>query len=88
MNMPREREHPDQRGTHPNSKKNLSLTQGRPSAVEIWGEATKTRAITATETGWKGVREAAIEAGYQSLSEFLEMAGRGVVSLPKKPEND
>jgi hypothetical protein len=72
------------RGQHPNSQKNLIHT-GRPSSVEIYGEETKTRSITVTETGWTNAKQYVKESGYRSVSEFMEMLGRGIISIPTKP---
>ncbi|MCT7964355.1 hypothetical protein NG791_27125 [Laspinema sp. D1] len=65
---------------HPNSLKNLTYHEGRPKK---WGEQKKTRKLTVTETGWEGVVEIAQEQGH-SVSELLEMLGRGQLSLQVK----
>ncbi|MCT7955969.1 hypothetical protein [Laspinema palackyanum] len=65
---------------HPNSLKNLTYHEGRP---QKWGEQKKTRKLTVTETGWEGVVAIAQEQGH-SVSELLEMLGRGQLSLQVK----
>jgi hypothetical protein len=75
----------DLRGKHPNSQKNLTH-KGRPSSEDLYGEATGNRTVTVTESGWEGVKRFVKEAGYRSPSEFLEFLGRGIVSVPEKPE--
>jgi hypothetical protein len=77
----------DRRGQHPNSQKNLIHT-GRPSSEELYGEPTGNRTVTVTASGWEGARKCIKEAGYRSPSEFLELLGRGVVSIPRKTEID
>jgi hypothetical protein len=76
-----------QRGKHPNSQKNLTH-KGRPSSEEIYGEPTGNRTVTVTSSGWEGVKQYVKEAGYKSPSEFLELLGRGIISVPMKPELD
>jgi hypothetical protein len=75
----------DRRGKHPNSQKNLTH-EGRPSSEAIYGEPTGNRTITVTASGWEGVKKYVKEAGYRSPSEFLELLGRGMVSVPEKPD--
>ena len=65
---------------HPNSLKNLTCHEGRP---QKWGEKKKTRKLTVTETGWEGVVAIAQAQGH-SVSELLEMLGRGQLSLQVK----
>lgn len=77
----------DRRGKHPNSQKNLTH-EGRPSSEEIYGEPKQNRTVTVTDSGWEGVKGFVKEAGYKSPSEFLELLGRGLVSLPSKTEID
>ena len=72
------------RGENPSSKKNLQH-KGRPSMEERWGEPTKSRGLTATETGWTGARETAKAQGYESLADFIEHMGRGLIEIPEKP---
>lgn len=79
-----QRKKEDSRGQHPNSQKNLIHT-GRRSSEEIYGEPTGNRTVTVTLTGWQGARKAIKEAGYASPSEFLELLGRGVISVPERP---
>ena len=76
----------DRRGQHPNSQKNLTHA-GRPSSEAIYGEPTKNRTVTVTESGWEGFRGLVKSAGYRSPSEFLELLGRGVISIPAKPQS-
>lgn len=78
---------PGGRGQHPNSQKNLTH-EGRPSSEEIYGEPKQNRTITVTESGWEGVKSYLKEAGYKSPSEFLELLGRGVISVPTKPKTE
>jgi hypothetical protein len=77
----------DRRGQHPNSQKNLIHT-GRPSSEELYGEPTGNRTVTVTASGWDGVKRYVKEAGYRSPSEFLELLGRGLLSIPRKTEMD
>jgi hypothetical protein len=71
------------RGKHLNSEINLSR-RGRTPSTEIYGEPTKTRSITVTRTAWLALKPLVKDAGYSSISEFLELIGRGEVSVPKK----
>lgn len=73
------------RGQHPNSQKNL-IHKGRPSSEELYGEPTGNRTVTVTASGWEGVKKYVKAAGYKSPSEFLELLGRGLVTLPTKLE--
>jgi hypothetical protein len=75
----------DRRGQHPNSQKNLTHA-GRPSSEVIYGESTKNRTVTVTESGWEGLKALVKAAGYGSPSEFLELSGRGVIPIPTKPQ--
>ena len=75
----------DLRGKNPNSQKNL-IHEGRPSSEAIYGEPTGNRTVTVTASGWEGVKRFVKEAGYRSPSEFLELLGRGMVSVPEKPD--
>jgi hypothetical protein len=75
----------DRRGKHPNSQKNLIRT-GRISSEEMYGEPTGNRTVTVTQSGWEGVKKHIKEAGYRSPSEFLELLGRGFISVPQKPD--
>jgi hypothetical protein len=77
----------DQRGLHPNSRKNLTH-EGRPSSEEIYGESKQNRTVTVTDSGWEGVKEFVKAAGYKSPSEFLELLGRGAISVFTKSETE
>lgn len=77
----------DRRGQHPNSQKNLTH-EGRPSSEEIYGEPKQNRTVTVTDSGWEGVKNYVKEAGYKSPSEFLELLGRGEISVPTKTETE
>jgi hypothetical protein len=77
----------DRRGQHPNSQKNLTH-EGRPSSEEIYGEPKQNRTVTVTNSGWEGIKEFVKAAGYKSPSEFLELLGRGVISVPEKPKTE
>lgn len=68
-------------GKNPESIKNL-IHEGRPSGEDLYGEPKKKRTLTITESGWQGITGAAKEAGCRSVSEYLEMLGRGQVKLP------
>ncbi len=72
-------------GKHPNSQANL-IHEGRPRSVDLYGEAKKQRTLTVTPTGWEGAKNAVKSAGYGSISEFLELLGRGVIVPPASPE--
>ena len=65
-----------EQGTHPNSLKNL-IHVGRPSSEDTYGEPKTRRSLTLTETGAKGAKKIAKDAGYSSLSELIEYIGRG-----------
>ena len=73
----------DGRGKHPNSTNNLTHN-GRPSSLELYGEHCKTRSVTITQTGWDGIKSAAKDAGYSSVSEFIECMGRNGGLVPAK----
>jgi hypothetical protein len=77
----------ERRGQHPNSQKNLTH-EGRPSSEEIYGEPKRNRTVTVTESGWDGVKEFVKAAGYKSPSEFLELLGRGAISVLTKSETE
>ncbi len=68
------------RGKHPNSLASLkkSSHSGRPCQFNA---PKKTRSITMTDEGWEGVKLAAKENGFKTLSEFLERVGRGEVKI-------
>ena len=69
------------RGKHPNtltSLKQSARNGGRPCQFNA---RKKTRSITMTDEGWEGVKLAAKEYGCKTLSEFLEMLGRGEVKI-------
>ena len=61
-------------GTHPHSLANLRPGQGRNCAYE---ETKKKRNLSVTQTGWDGAVSALEEAGFKSVSDFLEKLGRG-----------
>lgn len=52
----------------------------------MYGEPTGNRTVTVTQSGWEGVKSYVKKAGYRSPSEFLELLGRGVISVPQKPD--
>lgn len=72
-------------GQHPNSLDNLRYHEGRP---QVYDEPKKQRNVTVTDKGWKGAREAIKSAGYDSLSEFLELLGRGEIAPPDPPTKE
>ena len=74
------------RGENPASRSNLTSHKGRPSVREIWGEDAVKLTTTCTPTAKIGLPDAVKASGYNSLAELLEYIGRGLITLPEKPE--
>ena len=68
------------KGRHPNSLASLKKSphSGRPRQFD--GQK-KSRSLSMTDEGWQGMKEAAKQYGYKSLSEFLEKWGRGEIKV-------
>ncbi|MGB8703213.1 MAG: hypothetical protein WCD18_27660, partial [Thermosynechococcaceae cyanobacterium] len=74
------------RGEHPASQRNLTYHKGRPSVRDAWGEDAVKLTTTCTPTAKTGLPDALDAAGYASLAELLEYIGRGLITLPDKPQ--
>lgn len=74
------------RGKNPASKSNLTSHKGRPKVRDVWGEDAEKITTTCTPTAKTGLSDALKASGYTSLAELLEYIGRGLITLPQKPE--
>lgn len=73
------------RGSHPNSRKNLRLSSGRPLA---YGEPKRVHEMMLTDTAWNALKEHAQSLGI-SVSEVVERLGRqGAAAFAPAPEPD
>ena len=63
------------RGTHPNSLANLQ--SGRIK----FDEKKKVHTVSVTPKSWEGISQIAAASGCSSISEFLELLGRGEVNI-------
>lgn len=61
------------RNVHQNSLANLQHTGRRA----VFGSKKKPRNVSLTEEGWNGIFQLAESSGCSSVSEFLEILGRG-----------
>ena len=68
------------KGKHPNSLANLNYRGGRPKS---FGAKKKQRTLTVTEEGWEGLKPLIEELECKSVSDFLELAGRGLLEIKK-----
>jgi hypothetical protein len=62
-------------GENPVSLENLSTRK------PTYGEKKKRREISVTDEGWNAARAAATKAGFASLSDVIELWGRGLVEV-------
>ena len=69
---------------HPNSIANLTYREGRP---HIFGTKKKTHTISVTEEGWNGITQAAKASGCSSISEFIELLGRGELKVSHEQQS-
>jgi len=70
-------------GQNPKSLANLKLGRGKkPRGFEQ--EDKKQRSVSVTDTGWQGIKLLSKRYGCKSVSEFMEKAGRGMLSLEKE----
>ncbi len=70
-------------GENPKSLANLKLGRGKkPRGFD--NEDKKQRSLSVTDTGWQGMKLLSKQYGCKSVSEFMEKAGRGLLSLDKK----
>lgn len=70
-------------GQNPKSLANLKLGRGKkPRGFEQ--EDKKQRSVSVTDTGWQGMKLLSKRYGCKSVSEFMEKAGRGMLSLEKE----
>ena len=74
------------RGKNPASKSNLTSHKGRPKVRDTWGEDAIKLCTTCTPTAKQGMSDTLEASGYTSLAELLEYIGRGLITLPQKPE--
>jgi hypothetical protein len=65
-------------GQHPNSLANLTHHKGRKSN---YGTRKSKRGVSLTDEGWDGIKSLATEYGCNSVSDFLEKVGRGLVEI-------
>ena len=86
-NQPEQDEEPIKyaRGESPASKSNL-IHKGRPKVWDTWGEDAIKLCTTCTPTAKQGLSDSLEASGYNSLAELLEYIGRGLITLPQKPE--
>lgn len=63
------------KGSHPNSLANL-----QPRSKD-YGTEKKERRVTVTQSGWDGATQAIKDAGFSSISQFLEELGRGRAAI-------
>ncbi|HEY9826733.1 MAG TPA: hypothetical protein V6D19_14915 [Stenomitos sp.] len=75
-----------ERGKNPASLQNLTSHKGRPKVRDTWGEDPGSLTTSCTPTAKKGLPDALKASGYTSLAELLEYLGRGLITLPQKPE--
>ncbi|NBU23931.1 MAG: hypothetical protein EBS38_08550 [Actinobacteria bacterium] len=61
------------KGSHPNSRKNLTLGGRTPD----WGSSKRRRYLTVTDDGFEGALRLARSLGCSSVSDLLEELGRG-----------
>ena len=66
------------KGQHPNSLANLTYHKGRKSD---YGKPKSKRGVTLTDEGWNGIKTLANQHGCNSVSDFLEKVGRGLVKV-------
>ncbi len=69
---------------NPKSLENL-IPGGKPTQYD---EPRKRRSPNVTDTGWDGSNKVLKALGYDSISSFLELLGRGDVSVPPAPKKD
>ena len=69
------------RGKHPNSLASLKESPRNGGRPRQFDGQKKSRSLSMTDEGWQGMKEAAKQYGYKSLSEFLEKWGRGEIKV-------